>query len=332
MFLLIAATACLLAQAPQESLPFGPETFNANEGCHWRLQDMPGLRMNDAFIAGPAPGQDRGAWLEALQRYRDLTRTGRGAPCVVMEFDGVRAWLRLDNLLAKALALAPGDLFQVRVEARWLEGNNELCIALDEIDAVNGVWAGWSGVKATLSIPEDGHWHWIEAALQAPALSKVEHAWRPIVGMDGTHNAAKGKLEIRSVQFRVADEPRNARLVHAAAQVWPAGLDRSNYEREDLKWASGIFACHFTFLYDRSLYDPDKGYNLDAFLEDGQRAFGGYDAVLLWQAYPRIGLDQRNQFDFYRDMPGGLEGLPQEHDLGVNPGAGPAQAAGRLGK
>ena len=31
--------------------------------------------------------------------------------------------------------------------------------------------------------------------------------------------------------------------------------------------------------------------------------------VLRLSLYPRIGVDDRNQFDFYRDMPGGLNGL-----------------------
>lgn len=99
-------------------------------------------------------------------------------------------------------------------------------------------------------------------------------------------------------------------------------LDRSLYARPDLAWASSVFTCHFTFMYDRAFYDPAAGnYRLDAFLEDGRREFGGYDALVLWQGYPRLGVDDRNQFDMYRDMPGGVTGIRdlvrQAHARGV---------------
>jgi hypothetical protein len=61
---------------------------------------------------------------------------------------------------------------------------------------------------------------------------------------------------------------------------------------------------------DRGFYDHKQNhYRVDALIDDGIQRFGGYDAVVLWHAYPRIGFDDRNQFDFYRDMPGGLDCL-----------------------
>jgi formylglycine-generating enzyme required for sulfatase activity len=109
-------------------------------------------------------------------------------------------------------------------------------------------------------------------------------------------------------------------------QLWPAfreqlaswrederkKLDYSDalYARPEFKWASSNYACYFLMLYDQRFYDSATGrYKIKEFLAASEREFGGFDSVVLWHAYPRLGLDDRNQFDFYRESPGGLKGL-----------------------
>jgi len=82
------------------------------------------------------------------------------------------------------------------------------------------------------------------------------------------------------------------------------------YRRPEFEWVGANFTCGFLMLCDAALYDARHGrFTVSAFLEAQRREFGGYDSVVLWHAYPRIGLDDRNQFDFYRDLPGGLKGV-----------------------
>ncbi len=98
--------------------------------------------------------------------------------------------------------------------------------------------------------------------------------------------------------------------------------DDALYHLPQFAWTARDFSCCFLMMCDEQFYDPASGqYSVHAFLEHGRERFGGYDSVVLWQAYPRIGLDNRNQFDFYRDMPGGMQGLrsvvDQLHQAGV---------------
>ena len=91
---------------------------------------------------------------------------------------------------------------------------------------------------------------------------------------------------------------------------WQTAYDDALYRKPEFAWAASSFSCAFVMMCDERIYDRQRGrYMFDAFLDHGRREFGGYDSLVLWHAYPRIGVDDRNQFDFYRDLPGGLSGL-----------------------
>ena len=63
---------------------------------------------------------------------------------------------------------------------------------------------------------------------------------------------------------------------------------------------------------DRYLYDPVAGkYTVDRYLDDLEKRYGGIDAVLVWSTYPNMGMDDRNQHDMVRSMPGGVAGVQQ---------------------
>jgi formylglycine-generating enzyme required for sulfatase activity len=83
--------------------------------------------------------------------------------------------------------------------------------------------------------------------------------------------------------------------------------DDSIYRDPRFAWIPQTFNLALVMMCDLLFYEGD--YQLERFLQHGEREFGGYDAIILWHAYPRIGFDHRNQFDFYRQMPGGLERL-----------------------
>lgn len=87
-------------------------------------------------------------------------------------------------------------------------------------------------------------------------------------------------------------------------------FDNSLYERPDLAWIRESYLIILQMAWDREFYDRLEGrYNYGDFLKRQIETFGSVDAFVLWPTWPRLGLDQRNQWDLYSDLPGGTEQL-----------------------
>jgi formylglycine-generating enzyme required for sulfatase activity len=130
------------------------------------------------------------------------------------------------------------------------------------------------------------------------------------------------------VFFPGPENPADAAAWLEQLKAWRADrrvrlrYDGSQYERPELEWTQHVFSQVQLLIWDRRLYDPDKGeYTVNKFLDDTESHIGPIDAVLIWHVYPNLGVDDRNQFDLLRDLPGGVSGLrqivQQFHDRGV---------------
>ena len=106
------------------------------------------------------------------------------------------------------------------------------------------------------------------------------------------------------------DDPDDQLVWRAALRRWRdearerIGYDGSAYEQPELAWTQRCFSVALVWLWDERLYDhAAQRFTPERLLADAE-SLGGWDGIVLWHAYPVIGIDERNQFDWYRDVPG----------------------------
>jgi formylglycine-generating enzyme len=124
--------------------------------------------------------------------------------------------------------------------------------------------------------------------------------------------------------FAAPDDPADWPAWREALTRWRAEAamrieyDDSAYCTPELAWTRGCFSVALVWLWDELLYDFESGrFTPERFCAESEREFGGFDGVVLWHAYPVIGIDERNQFDFYRDVPGIAELVAELQSRGM---------------
>ena len=95
-----------------------------------------------------------------------------------------------------------------------------------------------------------------------------------------------------------------------------AAFDDALFKRTDLAWVRRAYLMVLQFAWDRTYYDREAGrYAYDETLTAWDQTLGPIDIYTIWPTWPRLGLDARNQWDMYRDLPGGLPELRRQVDL-----------------
>lgn len=83
-------------------------------------------------------------------------------------------------------------------------------------------------------------------------------------------------------------------------------FDNSLYDRADLSWIKESYLIILQMAWDREFYDRITGkYTFPDLIRKGNELFENIDIWGIWPTWPRLGLDERNQWDLYRDLPGG---------------------------
>jgi iron(II)-dependent oxidoreductase len=95
-----------------------------------------------------------------------------------------------------------------------------------------------------------------------------------------------------------------------------AAFDDALFERPDLAWVRRAYVMLLQFAWDKTYYDRTAGGSVyDKTLTAWDKLLGPIDIYTIWPTWPRLGLDARNQWDMYRDLPGGLDELRRQVDL-----------------
>lgn len=92
-------------------------------------------------------------------------------------------------------------------------------------------------------------------------------------------------------------------------------FDNRLFERKELQWIRHSYVMHLLQAWDKFFYQENPSlplsqrFHLNEFMERGKKLYGGDEVIGIWPTWPSLGLDQRNQFDLFRDLPGGTRQL-----------------------
>lgn len=280
----------------------------------WKYEDD--LEYNNSFIARPEQGEWNN-WHTKLLAYRKNVREqiGKKDPELNIQFQSDNKPRIYFVKIGYDLNLASGETCVIN--AKFKSITFPVKVYIDFVLKTKGEEAGYidRGILKnvdSLELKVGESWELYQKKIKIPAFNTDSFAVSPVLRFDSPSDK-KGKIYLKDLQLNVPfTTGRKSLLSKIEKHIQQQKINKSLKISRELQWTNRNFVMGFVFIWDEDFWNPQKGeYTVANYCDKMQREFGGFQSVILWHSYPNIGIDERNQFDFYRNMPGGVAGVKQ---------------------
>lgn len=314
--IIISAIACL-PKKEKIAFPYSQWTLGTSgHNITWRY--MEGLEYNNSFIKAPGEGE-WDTWYPTILAYRDTVQSliGKQEPYLCSEFPA-RAETRIHfDKFSYQLKLQPGEEIEVHGMSKSPDGPVTFYFDFDlktKGEELSYVVRRKILSADSLVIQSSDDWTLFSKKIRIPAFSADSFAIAPIVRLESVKSETK--LFLKDIQL-LAEKNDERDLLQQNILKYLEKQAENNLLTipDELFWSHENFLMGFVFMWDHTFWSPEKGeYLVDSYCKTMEKEFGGLQSVILWHSYPNIGIDERNQFDFFDALPGGREGLKQVVD------------------
>lgn len=298
-------------------LPFSQYVINADmyDGTtNWKYSET--LEHSESIINAPKPGEDWDSWYKKLKAYQVFVRqhlNDTSAYFIELIFDKTKKTSINFNKVAFAMKMSPSEkiivdgIIDVKVGKVKVFVDFQFKYKGEEIS---------NPVRKTIAATEyflaENPMSSFSKRLTAPAFNADSFSVVPVVRIE-TIDTSIAKVNVRALSFSLPSNPtRLKRYQELAVMFLPKSpkIDRQLYDRPEMQWLKKNFIMGFAFIWDKDFWDDaNQQYKVKAYCDQMKKEFGGFQSVMIWHGYPNIGIDEKNQFDYLSNLPGGEKAL-----------------------
>lgn len=289
----------------------GYRIYNIN----WHYDES--LEYNTSFIKAPSGGLEE--WEEWYQRLLAFRKTIRSnveleAPYIIYNYPDGKGSTMNFNSYAYDVKLKPGEELIVSGKFKSPHTESQLFlnfsvkrIGKERSDATHKNFRSWDSVY----VAKTDEWTDFTIKTRIPEFSTDSFSIAPFLRIE--QPATESKIYFDDLTLTVASDDQRQALMEKINGFLERQRENNAFEvPQGLEWTHRNFVMGFVYIWDTDFWDMESGrYKVDEYCRLMEQEYGGMQSVILWHSYPVIGIDEKNQFDFFREMPGGLEGLKQ---------------------